>query len=106
MAAHLEVHALLSAAAQLSREAVVLAAQPFREVVVLAAEPVVVFAAEPEVSEPVVVFAAVASVADVAEPPASVDIRVAFPVSAPASLVAGEVDSPGRPRSVPCPNGD
>jgi len=93
--ARLEVHALVFAAGILSPE-----------VAAVAVEPVVLFAAELEISEPAVVFVVVASVVDVAEPPASADIRVAFPVSAPASLAAAEVGSSGHPRSVPCPNVD
>ena len=59
-----------------------------------------------EVSEPVVVFVAVVSVADGAEPQASVDTRIAFDVSVPVSGIAVEVDSPGRPRSLAFPSVD
>ena len=53
-------------------------------------------AAEPEV----------VSVADVAEPQASVDIAVAFVVLVPVSVVVVEVDSPGRPKFLAFPNVD
>ena len=82
-----EVFALVFAAAELSPGAVVLAA-------------------EPEVSEPGVVFVAVVSVADVAEPRASVDIPAAFVVLVPVSLVVVEVDSSGRPKFPAFPNVD
>ena len=64
-----------------------------------------------EVSEPDVVFVAVAfaalvSLADVAEPQASVDIALAFDVLAPAPVVATDLDSSGRPRFLSFPNGD
>jgi len=62
---------------------------------------VVVLAAEPEV-----VFVAVASVADVAEPQAAVDIPVAFVVLVPVSVVVVEVDSSGRPKFLAFPNVD
>jgi hypothetical protein len=68
-------------------------------VVVLAAEPVLI-------SEPGVVFVVVVSVADVAEPPASVDIAVASAVLAPVSAVVVEVDNSEHPRSVAFPNVD
>ena len=98
-----EVFALVSVAAELSPEVVVLAAEP--EVFAL-----VFVAAElsPEVvvlvSEPGVVFVAVVSVADVAEPQASVDIAVAFVVLVPVSVVVVEVDSSGRPKFFAFPN--
>ena len=82
-------------AAELSPEVVVLAAEP--EVVVLAVEPEVVVLA---------VELAVLSVADVAEPQASVDIAVAFVVLVPVSVVVVEVDSSGRPRFLAFPNVD
>ena len=75
-----EVFALVSAAAELSPEVVVL------------------------VAEPGVVFVAVVSVADVAEPQASVDIAVAFVVLVPVSGVVVEVDSSGRPKFFAFPN--
>jgi len=95
-----EVFAVVSAAAELSPE-----------VVVLAAEPEVVFVVDLEASEPEVVSVAVVavvvvSVADGAEPQASVDTRIAFDVSLPVSGVAVEVDSPGRPRSLAFPSVD
>ena len=77
----------------------VVAAELSLEVVVLAAEPVLI-------SESGVVFVAVVSVADVAEPQASVDIAVAFAVSVPVSAVVVEVDNSGRPRFVAFPNAD
>jgi len=75
------------------------------------AEPEVVSAVDLEVSEPGVVFVgilfvALVSVADVAEPQASVDIAVAFDVLVPVSVVAVEVDSSGRPRFHAFPNVD
>jgi hypothetical protein len=67
--------------------------------------------AEPEafalafaVAEPEVFFVAVVSVADVAEPQASVDIAVAFVVLVPVSVVVVEVDSSGRPKFFAFPN--
>jgi hypothetical protein len=111
-----QVFALVSAAAELSLEVVSAAAEFSPEVFVLAAEPQVfalVFAAA-ELSlavfvlaaEPGVVFVAVVSVADVAEPQASVDIPVAFAVLVPVSVVVVEVDSPGRPKLFAFPNVD
>ena len=88
-----QVFALVFAAAELSSE-----------VVVLAAEPEAVSVVDLEVSEPGVVFVAVVSVADVAEPQASVDIAVAFDVLVPVSVVVVEVDSPGRPKYFASPN--
>jgi len=82
-----EVSALLFAAAELSPE-------------------VVVLVVDLEVSEPWVVFVAVVSVADVAEPQASVDIAVVFVVLVPVSEVAVEVDSSGHPRFLSFPNVD
>jgi len=110
-----EVFALVFAAAELSPEVVVLVVEP--EVVfvvaelspgavVLAVEPEVVFVVDLEVSEPGVVFVAVVSVADVAEPQASVDIAVAFVVLVPVSVVVVEVDSSGRPKFLAFPNVD
>jgi len=109
-----EVFSLVFAAAELSPE-----------VVVLVVEPEVVFVVDPEVSEPGVVFVAaelspevvvlvvepevvfvVVSVADVAEPQASVDIAVAFVVLVPVSVVVVEVYSSGRPKFVAFPNVD
>src|SRR4030042_6451330 len=52
------------------------------------------------------VFVALESVADVAEPQASVDIALAFDVLVPVSVVAAEVDSSGRPRFSAFPNID
>ena len=82
MVAEPEVFALVSVAVDLSPEVVVLAA------------------------EPGVVSVAVVSVADVAEPQASVDIAVAFVVLVPVSVVVVEVDSSGRPRFLAFPNVD
>jgi hypothetical protein len=56
---------------------------------------------ELRVSEPEVVFAA-----DVAEPQVSADTAVAFAVLVPVSVVAAEVDSPGRPSFLAFPNVD
>ncbi len=95
MVAQPEVFALVFAAAELSPE-----------VVVLVVEPGVVFVVDLEVCEPGVVFVAVVSVADVAEPQASVDIAVAFVVLVPVSVVVVEVDSSGRPRFPAFPNVD
>ena len=110
MVAEPEVFAVVSAAAELSPE-----------VVVLAAEPEVVFVVDLEVSEPGVVFVALVfvalvsvalvfvalvSVADVAEPQASVDIAVAFDFLVPVSVVVVEVDSSGRPKFLAFPNVD
>ena len=69
-------------------------------------EPEVVSAVDLEVSELGVVFVAVVSVADVAEPQASVDIAVAFVVLVPVSVVVVEVDSSGRPKFLAFPNVD
>ena len=69
-------------------------------------EPWVVFVADLEVSEPGVVFVAFVSVADVAEPQASVDIALAFDVLVPVSVVAVAADSSGRPRFFAFPNVD
>jgi hypothetical protein len=77
-----EVFALVFAVAELSPEVVVL------------------------VVEPEVVSVAVVSIADVAEPQASVDIPVAFDVLVPLSAFAVEVDSPGRPKFLAFPNVD
>jgi hypothetical protein len=85
--------------AELSLEVVSVAAELSPEVVVLAAEPVLI-------SESGVVFVAVVSVADVAEPQASVDIAVASVVLAPVSAVVVEVDNSGRPTFVVFPNVD
>src|SRR4030043_565498 len=90
-----EVFALVFVAVELSPE-----------VVVLAAEPEVASVVDLEVSEPGVVFVAVVSVADVAEPQASVDIAVAFDVLVPVSVVLVEVDSSGRPKFLAFPNVD
>jgi hypothetical protein len=95
VAALLEVHALLCAAAGLSPR-----------VAVSVAEPGVVFLVELEVSEPGVVSVAAAAAAHVSAPRASADIRVAVPVSAPASRAVVVVDSSAPPRSVACPNVD
>jgi hypothetical protein len=75
-----EVFALVFAAAELSPHVVVLAV------------------------EPGVAFVAVVSVADVAEPHASVDIAVASDALAPVFLFVVEVDSPGRPKLFAFPN--
>ena len=124
-----EAFALLPAAAELSPEVVVLDAEPgvvfvavvaepeafallpaaaelSPEVVVLVVEPEAVFLVYFEVSEPGVVFVAVASAADAPEPPASVDIPVAFVVLLRVSVVVVEVDSPARPKSLAFPNVD
>ena len=71
-----------------------------------AAEPEVVSVVDLGVSEPEAVFVVVVSVADVAEPQASVDIAVAFAVLVPVSAVVVEVDSSGHPRFVAFPNVD
>ncbi len=63
-------------------------------------------AAVSEVSEPGVVFVALVSVADVAEPQASLDIALASDVLAPVSVVSVEVDSSERPRFLAFPNVD
>ena len=63
-------------------------------------------AAVSEVSQPVVVFVAFVSVADAAEPHASVDIALAFDVSVPVSVGMVEADSSGRPRFLAIPNVD
>ena len=108
MVAEPDVFALVFVVAELSPEVVVLVAG--REVFALlfvAAElspEIVVLAAEPEVSEPGVVLAAVVSVADVAEPQASVDIAVAFDFSVPVSVVVVEVYSSEHPRFLAFPN--
>ena len=93
MAAEPEVFVLVFAAIELSPEVVVSAAELSPEVVVLAAEPGVF-------------FVAVVSVADVAEPQASVDNAVAFVVLPPVSVVVVEVDSSGRPKFLAFPNVD
>jgi len=99
------VFALVFVAVELSPEAVVLAAEPGVFVLVF-----VVAELSPEVvvlaAEPGVVFVAVVSVADVAEPQASVDIAVAFVVLVPVSVVVVEVDSSGRPKFLAFPNVD
>jgi hypothetical protein len=95
-----EVFALVSVAAELSPEGVVLAAEP--GVVPVAADfspAVVVWVAAPEV-----VFAAVVVVADVAGPPVAVDIAVAVVVSVPGAVVVVEVDSSGRSTFLAVPN--
>jgi hypothetical protein len=101
---------VVSAAAELSLEVVVLAVEPevFALVFVVAElfPEVVVLAAELEVSEPGVFFVAVVSVAHVAEPQASVDIAVAFHVSVPVSVVVAEVYSSGHPKFFAFPNVD
>jgi hypothetical protein len=71
-----------------------------------AAEPEVVSVVDLGVSESEAVFVVVVSLADVAEPQASVDIAVASVVLAPASAVVAEVDSSGRPTFVVFPNVD
>jgi hypothetical protein len=62
---------------------------------------VVAWAAEPEV-----VFLSAVSVADIAEPQASVDIAVVFVVLVPVSVVVGEIDSSVRPKFPAFPNAD
>ena len=62
---------------------------------VAAGEPGVAFVVYLEVAE--LVFVAV-DIADVSGPQASVDIAVVFVVLLPVSVVAVEVDTPGRPR--------
>jgi hypothetical protein len=100
--------------AELSLEVVVLVAGPevafvvaelSLEVVVLVAGPEVAFVIA-DLSLEVVVFVPVFSVADVAEPQASVDIAVAFVVLAPVSVVVAELDSSGCPRFLAFPNVD
>jgi hypothetical protein len=78
---------------------------------VAASGPEVVSAVDLEVSEPGVVFVGIlfvafVSVADVAEPQASVDIAVAFDFLVPVSVVLVEVDSSGRPKFFAFPNID
>ena len=92
------VFAPVSAVAELSPEIVVLVVEP--EVFAL------VLVAELEVSEPGVVSVAVVSVADAAEPQASVDIAVAFVALGPVSVVVVEVDSLGHPKFLAFPNVD
>ena len=70
------------------------------------AEPRAVFAVVSEGAGPRVVFAVLASVADVFEPRASVDIVVLSDVSIPVSVVAVEVDSHVRPTFLVFPNVD
>jgi hypothetical protein len=94
--------------------AVVVVAQVVSEVVepvvdvaaVVVVEPEVVFVVDPDVSESGIVFVAVVSVADVAEPQASVDIAPVFVVLVPVSVFAVEVDSSGRPRFLSFPKID
>ena len=74
-------------------------------------EPVAVFVdvgfvVDLDVSGYLAAFVALVSVADVAEPQAYVDIVLAFDVSDPASVVALEGDSPGRPSFLAFPNVD
>ena len=76
------------------------------DVAAVVLEPEVVFVVDLVVSGPGVVFVAVASVADIAEPQASVDIAVAFVVLVPVSVVVVEVDSSGRPKFLAFPNVD
>ena len=100
-----EVFALVSVVAEPEVFALVFVAVELSpEVVVLAAEPEVASVVDLEVSEPGVVFVAVVSVADVAEPQASVDIPVAFVVLVSVSVVVVEVDSSGRPKFFAFPN--
>jgi hypothetical protein len=94
------------AVAELSLEVVFAVAELSQVVVVLVVEPEAVSVVDLEVSESGVVFVAVVSVADVAEPPASVDIVVAFAVLALASAVVVEVDSSEHPTFVAFPNVD
>ena len=65
-----------------------------------------VFVVELDVSEPGVFFVAPVSIADVAEPQASVDIALAFDVLVPVSVLAVEVDIYGRPKFLAFPNID
>jgi hypothetical protein len=116
--------------AELSLEVVVLVAGPevafvvaelSLEVVVLVAGHEVAFAVADLSPEVVVLVAglevafvvadlslqfAVFSVADAAEPQASVDIAVAFVVLVPVSVVVAELDSSGCPRFLAFPNVD
>jgi hypothetical protein len=105
-----EVFALVFAAAELSPEVVVLVVEPEVFALVFAAAElspeVVVLVVEPEVVFVAVVSVAVVSIADVAEPQASVDIAVAFVVLVPVSVVVVEVDSSGRPKFLAFPNVD
>jgi hypothetical protein len=121
VAAEPEVSALVSVAAERSPE-VAWAAEPgvlsavalavsAPGVVSVAAErsPEVAWAAEPGVLSAVALAVSepgVVSVADVAEPQASADIAVAFPVLVPVSVVAVEVDSSERPRFLAFANVD
>ena len=91
-----EVFALVSVAAGLSPEVVSVADLEVSEPRV----------SEPEVFELRVSEPEVVSVADVAEPQVSADIAVAFDGLVPVSVVAIEVDSPGRPRFPAFPNVD
>jgi hypothetical protein len=59
-----------------------------------------------EISEPDGVFVALASVADVAEPQASVCIALVFDILVPVSVFAVEVYSSRRPRFRAFPNSD
>jgi len=70
----------------------------------LVVEPEAVFVVDLEVSVPGVVFVAVVSVADAAEPQASVDIAVVFVALVPVSAVVVEVDSSGHPKFFVFPN--
>jgi hypothetical protein len=72
----------------------------------LVVEPEAVFVLDLEVFEPGVVFVAALSIAHVAEPQASVDIRVAFVALVPVSGAAVDVDSPGHPKFLAFPNVD
>jgi hypothetical protein len=68
--------------------------------------PEVLFVVDPGVCEPGVFFVALVSVLDAAEPPASVDIALAFRVLAPVSVFVAEVDSLGPPTFLVSPNAD
>jgi len=89
----------------------VVAAAVVSGVAVVVVEPEDFFVLDLSVSEPGVVFVAVVFavplfVADVSEPPAFVDIVLAFDISVPVSVVVVEVDSSGRPRFFAFPNID
>jgi hypothetical protein len=107
-----DVFALLFAVAELSPDVVVLVAELSLDVLALvfvAAElshEIAVLAAEPEVSEPGVVLVAVFSVADVAEPQASVDIAVAFDFLVLVSVVVVGLGNSARPKFLAFPNVD
>ncbi len=102
LAAEPEVFALVSVAAELSPEGVVLAAGP--ELVPVAADLAPEGAVLP--AEPAAVFDTVVPVAAVAGPPVSVGIAVAFVVLVPVAVLVVAVDSSARPKCLAVPNAD